>query len=111
MLQARPRMRRSPRLRVDRQSFDAPLIDLFFAYEFREGSGMLTEAQAFLRADAEKTLSCERVLKETEHAILQSAIEINHNVPARDQVHFGERGIRHQTVVGEHHVPAQAFIE
>src|ERR1700761_310706 len=103
-------MLRSRWPRSSPSSCSPPLIYLLLANKVLEGSDVIGKPQALLGAEAEKAARRERVLEQPDRAILQVAIEIDHDVAARDQMHLGKHRIRDQTVIGEDDALAQALV-
>ena len=68
---------------------------------------MSGEAQVFLGTEPKEAPARKRVLEQPERVILQAAIEVDEDVAARDEVHFGKHRVGDQAVVGEHHVATQ----
>src|ERR1700744_4257691 len=94
-----------------RRSCVALLVDALFRDEVQERTGLIGEAQTFLRSQAEKALADQRIAKELQRAVLQRAVEIDEHVAAGNKMHLAEHRIGDQAMVGEHHPVAQCAIE
>jgi len=69
------------------------------------------EADRFLVAEAEHAERREALVEELVHAVLECAVEVDHDVAAHDDVELVEGPVGHEVVLREHHVLGQRALE
>src|SRR5262245_25359213 len=87
------------RFNLNRSLLASFLINTFLADELGERAGVTVQVQALLRAQHQKSLPHQRVLKEADGAILQFPAEVDEHVAARSQMRLGEHRVRDKAVV------------
>src|ERR1700761_3953192 len=78
----------------------ALLIDPVRPIDFEEGLAMQREAKRLLGAAAEISLAAKRFAKKPDRTVLEVAIEVDEDIPARHDLHLGEDAVGGEAVIG-----------
>src|SRR5688572_31546580 len=88
-----------------------PAIDPVCWSHILETAPVAASIEALVRAEPKEATRRQRLVEQIKRALLEHLVEIDENVATRHQVHFGEYGIRGQTMVRERHPRSQSAVE